>query len=204
MEDLDQLIAAERDHTCANIGAPHDQATGLEPPYRLTQGPPADAVGARQLGLADLAPRGDVALDEQVVGPLFQPVDVPVFCGVSGWYLYQGGDRRDTDWYEINTTEYTIFTWTAEAEFDCVIGFLEQYVPGVPGCDNITGYLEPYAVMDDCVVTSIVTSIFQYVFGISDWQEALEQMEQLGTVDPAMMEEITAGMITSCSRSISR
>ena len=64
VEDLDQLIAAERDHTCAHIGTPHDQATGLEPAYRLAQGSTADAVGTRQLGLADFAPRGDVALDD--------------------------------------------------------------------------------------------------------------------------------------------
>jgi hypothetical protein len=71
----------------------------------------------------------------------------PIACGQT----YQGsgafdGSTRDTDWYEVVVTEPTIFTWTVTAQFSSVVGLVEQIVPGVSGCGNITGYLNPFAV----------------------------------------------------------
>jgi uncharacterized protein involved in cysteine biosynthesis len=44
------------------------------------------------------------------------------------------------------------------------------------------------------VVNSIITTLIQLAFGIGDWQEALEQMEELGMMDPEAMEQAMAFM----------
>jgi hypothetical protein len=44
------------------------------------------------------------------------------------------------------------------------------------------------------VVTSVITALFQVAFGLNDWQQAIDQMEQFGTMDPEVMEEITQFM----------
>ena len=49
-------------------------------------------------------------------GNPFGVITAPTFCGVSGWYLYQGGDRRDTDWYEVVIPEDGFFEVIGDAE----------------------------------------------------------------------------------------
>ena len=46
-------------------------------------------------------------------------------------------------------------TFAVEAEFESLFGLIEQIVPGVPGCANITGYLEPYALQPACEWASV-------------------------------------------------
>jgi hypothetical protein len=41
----------------------------------------------------------------------------PVFCGVSGWYLYQGAQSRDTDWFELTVPADGNIEITGDAEF---------------------------------------------------------------------------------------
>jgi hypothetical protein len=75
---------------------------------------------------------------------VFQPIVCgATICGEGGTYLFGGTQRRDTDWYQVDTTEPTTFTWTVTATFPALVGLIEQIVPGVPGCDNITGYVNP-------------------------------------------------------------
>jgi hypothetical protein len=69
-----------------------------------------------------------------------------VVCG-SGWF---NGSFRDTDWYELTFASGAAVTLTADAQFDILVGFIEQLVPGVPGCANITGFFEVSAVGGGC------------------------------------------------------
>lgn len=74
-------------------------------------------------------------------------------CGTS-WF---DGSLRDTDWYEVVVSEPTVLTLTAEAEFDMLVGFLEQTYCGVTGCDNFTGSVSPNAIVDKCVEGVVTT-----------------------------------------------
>ncbi len=87
--------------------------------------------------------------------PTFAPLACDqTMCGTA-WF---DGSTRDTDWYQVDITQSMIFTMAAEAEFDVVFGLIEQTVPGAPGCDNITGYLNPYALANPCVQDSVTTA----------------------------------------------
>ncbi len=87
------------------------------------------------------------------------PTFEPIACGdvICGTTWAQGG-TRDTDWYEITVTEPTRFTLTGVCEEALVIGMLEQIVPGVPGCDNLTGSLAPYLVTEGPCAEGVVVS----------------------------------------------
>ncbi len=41
------------------------------------------------------------------------------------------------------------------------------------------------------VVTSVVSALFNMVFGLADWSEMLDQMEEYGAMDPEMMDQIS-------------
>jgi hypothetical protein len=49
-------------------------------------------------------------------GNPFGQITTNTFCGVSGWYLYQGGDRRDTDWYEVTVPAAGFVEFIGDAE----------------------------------------------------------------------------------------
>jgi hypothetical protein len=84
--------------------------------------------------------------------PQFEPIACnTTICG-TGWF---DGSTRDTDWYEYIPANDDTMTFACEAEFDVLFGLLEQIVPGVPGCDNVTGYLNPYQLLPDCTPASV-------------------------------------------------
>lgn len=89
--------------------------------------------------------------------PIFRDVTCDeLVCGT----FWADGDTRDTDWYRVVITEPTILTWTVEAEgasVGWIAGFMEQTAPGVPGCDNTTGYIAPYAIGAECDKLSVST-----------------------------------------------
>jgi hypothetical protein len=79
-------------------------------------------------------------------------------CGTGGNFLSGTGvQTRDTDWYQVDTTSPTIFTWAVTATFPALIGLIQQTVPGVPGCANITGYVSPSFTTTACVLGSVTT-----------------------------------------------
>jgi len=48
----------------------------------------------------------------------FGAITEPVFCGVSGWYITaDGGQSRDTDWFEVVIPDAGVFEVTGDAEF---------------------------------------------------------------------------------------
>jgi len=91
--------------------------------------------------------------------PVFQPISGngwdgdTVFCGVAGWYLYQGAESRDTDWFSIMMGTGGVVSVTIDAEqptylfelfpHDCDDVAVAQQVAGGP-CEPatmvITGY----------------------------------------------------------------
>jgi hypothetical protein len=44
------------------------------------------------------------------------------------------------------------------------------------------------------VVTTVVSSLINVVFGLGDWQDIVEQMEEIGTLDPEVMDQIARFM----------
>ncbi|MNS75610.1 hypothetical protein D3C72_1091350 [compost metagenome] len=71
--EFEQFGMTERHHPRTDVRYAHQQALAFQAMNRLTQRPTADAVGARQLRLGDLAARGDLAFDD---GRLNAPEDV--------------------------------------------------------------------------------------------------------------------------------
>jgi phage tail protein X len=47
------------------------------------------------------------------------------------------------------------------------------------------------------VVTSVVSAALNALFGLGDWQQILEQMEQYGTMDPEVMDQVSRFMETT-------
>ncbi|HKQ49174.1 MAG TPA: proprotein convertase P-domain-containing protein [Phycisphaerae bacterium] len=78
----------------------------------------------------------------------------PIVCGQS--YCGTGafdGSLRDTDWYEVVLTQATQVTWTAEAEFDVVVGIVENG-GGTLDCSQVTAF-RVFAVGGPCQPTSV-------------------------------------------------
>ncbi len=44
------------------------------------------------------------------------------------------------------------------------------------------------------VVTTAVSSLFNLVLGLGDWQDIVEQMEEIGTLDPEVMDQVARFM----------
>ncbi len=84
--------------------------------------------------------------------PPFQPMTGGSFCGVSGFYIYQGSNYRDTDWFTITMPDEGFLEITGDAELatymfelgpqDCNnVGVLQNVVigPCLEGTMVITG-----------------------------------------------------------------
>ncbi len=99
--------------------------------------------------------------------PMFTSINCgDVIWGTTSTYTVGGGSSRDTDWYELVLTEPKVVTFTVTAEFPVAAGFIQQIVPGVPGCDNITGNISPFATANPCdpATTSKTLSPGTYYF----------------------------------------
>ena len=70
----------------------------------------------------------------------------PLFCGdiVCGTSVYTGA-VRDGDWYEVNATQQTYFTWEVTPDFDAIIG-MAGGTGGVPDCNMVTG-ITPFKIV---------------------------------------------------------
>jgi len=104
--------------------------------------------------------------------PTFEPIACgETKCGTA-WF---DGSTRDTDWYQIDLTTASIITVEGSGEFEMVIGVLEQLCAGTPGCDNLTGSLNPYLVIPECETGSVTTGCLQpgtyYVFAATSFAQ---------------------------------
>ncbi len=80
-------------------------------------------------------------------------------CGLTNTYVYGTSNYRDTDWYLFHVDEWSVVTLTGQAEGPFICGFIEQVVPGVAGCDNITGYLGTYASVAACTPFNVSVTL---------------------------------------------
>jgi hypothetical protein len=84
--------------------------------------------------------------------PVFRTISCnDTICGTCFTFYYASYNRRDTDWYQLITTEPTSFTWEVEANF-----LVQTYVmDGSYGCNS----LAPIggAIADSCGLAKIVT-----------------------------------------------
>jgi hypothetical protein len=89
-----------------------------------------------------------------MASPEFEPITCgEVVCGT----VWANNNARDTDWYEVVTTEDTIFTWQAEAEFPIVIGLAPTDPCGSGNCDDLGDHLNPYVAGGTCDLISVTT-----------------------------------------------
>jgi hypothetical protein len=84
--------------------------------------------------------------------PPFQVISEPVFCGVSGWYTFDGSDYRDTDWFLVEIPAGGQLIVTGEADYptyifelapqDCPTAVVVQQIIidyGIPATMTING-----------------------------------------------------------------
>ncbi len=64
--------------------------------------------------------------------------------------VYSDGASRDTDWYELTLDAPAEITIDAAGEFQGYAGLHGQYVPGLPGCENLSGTIWPMVNFGDC------------------------------------------------------
>ncbi len=103
--------------------------------------------------------------------PAFEPLTCgETVCGTC-WADY----GRDTDWYEITIDEPMIMTFTVEAQFITGVstGLMEPLTPGVVGCDQLVGLVNPWETAGDCeevsVVYSAVPGTYWWFAAPNDW-----------------------------------
>ena len=80
--------------------------------------------------------------------PPFQPITAPVFCGVSGWYIFAGSTYRDTDWFTIEIPAGGVLEVTGDAELAC-----NMFELGPQDCDGVDVVQD--AVIGECAVNTM-------------------------------------------------
>ncbi len=80
---------------------------------------------------------------------------VPGFISVAAGDLVCGNlwsddGTRDTDWFELELSDFSDVTMTVQAESSVVFGMVGQLEPGVPGCENVTGFLTEFDILPAC------------------------------------------------------
>ncbi len=61
---------------------------------------------------------------------VFQAITQPTFCGVGGWYLIDGSNARDTDWFLLEIDEDGVIEVTGESEVATAMYWLSQDCEG--------------------------------------------------------------------------
>jgi len=121
--------------------------------------PPTDK---NSRGCADCTPAADPEDETCAVGTRENDgcnMETPVFdhsfessdsvCG-EAWTL-SDGSHRDTDWFELVLTEPTLVQLKIRAEFPAITGLIEMTVPGSGNCADMTGWVNPYILLNPCV-----------------------------------------------------
>jgi len=127
-ENLDNIPAAENPGGEAGLAEDYFLLFGgLYPPGTVSEGEPCgtDINGGCNMGTPAFTMVGP---DDRVGGGLW----------------YEGG-IRDTDWFQMDLTEPSKITMSVLCDAVANFGLVDQTLPGVPGCDNVTGALFPFA-----------------------------------------------------------
>jgi hypothetical protein len=75
------------------------------------------------------------------IPPAYEPIACgETICGTA----WADASMRDTDWYEVVTTDAGVLEWTVVAEFPVQIGLVETTTPGSGDCWEMNG-LNPFA-----------------------------------------------------------
>ena len=77
-------------------------------------------------------------------------------CGTSGYYVFEGEGRRDTDWYELVLEEPQEVTVTGMADFPLQLLIIELGSPGYE-CDSLS--IPYFAQVGECDIATIVASL---------------------------------------------
>lgn len=77
--------------------------------------------------------------------------DGETICGNT----WDDGSTRDTDWYEFTVSGPSTVTLYCESEIGTIFGKIGQIDPGVPGCANTTGSVDPYLIIPACTPSQI-------------------------------------------------
>lgn len=110
-------------------------------------------VNCPEEAVAESEPCGDTINDGCWMYPYaFERIvpNVPV-CGT----IWAADGSYDTDWFEFVAPADDIMTFSVRSNFTALMGLAQQYVPGQPGCHNITGVIEPFAEVSDCEELSV-------------------------------------------------
>jgi len=62
----------------------------------------------------------------------FQPLNGGMFCGLSGWYTYEGANFRDTDWFLVTLPAEGTISITGESQWPC-----SMYELGPQDCGTV-------------------------------------------------------------------
>ena len=90
---------------------------------------------------------------------MVDPAFTAIACGETFCGLSFGDAIRDTDWYELVITQTEWITLTVDAEFEAIVGIVETYTPGSGDCDDSTGYVSPYLVVEECETAVIEATL---------------------------------------------
>ncbi len=98
----------------------------------------------------------------------------PITCGQA--YCATGafdGATRDTDWYRVVLASDTQVTWCATAEFDVVVGVVNNF--GIDSCAGVTSFLvfSTGGPCDDVCVTTCLTAGTWYLFVAADFTDVV-------------------------------
>jgi len=85
--------------------------------------------------------------------PTFEPIACrQTICGTA--WRFDDSDY-DSDWYEFIAPADSHMTFTVNSEFRVEFGLMEQIEPGLPGCENLTGGMNPHLSQEKCYEDSI-------------------------------------------------
>ena len=86
------------------------------PPPCIIDCPPGAELEGEPPLVNDYADAWNGGCNSPEFGNPFQPITSMIFCGVSGYYLNQGGNSRDTDWFTITMPDNGALEIAGDAE----------------------------------------------------------------------------------------
>ncbi len=166
-EEKPTILIDERPYTDFGTRAPSPPLEGLEDARAdgraIICDPDSFAEGEANCGINAQGQPNDTV--NGGCGSAFQ-FFFPLFCDdiVCGTSVFTGA-VRDGDWYEVNATQNTSFTWEVTPDFDAVIG-MAGGTGGQPDCGLVTG-ITPFKIVPrgetDSVTVCVTPGTYWFV-----------------------------------------